>query len=233
VRCCPWLGCRDWPAPLLRREAVERTGTAGTLERRLAAATARSVRRLPGLRRRVVPQSHSVVMAQHGRPLGSAPGPVAACHVVGADEGRAVGLRAGQHVVHVRRVAPAVDLLPLFGQGRCLGQVVLPVQFRDVVGDHHAQRVPPRPGADPVACADRRLAIGRLRAEIGAPGPARVDRFCQLLAMRVGSSEAAQIGAVARADALGIRAIAIAVTAISARVPLTAASLCSSDAWTN
>src|SRR5215207_4720648 len=67
---------------LVGREAVEQTGPAGALQRRLAAAAARRVRRVPRPGGRVVAQADPVVVPDHGSPLGPALGPVAAGPVV-------------------------------------------------------------------------------------------------------------------------------------------------------
>src|SRR5207249_5691323 len=108
-------------------EAVEEAVAAGTLEIVLAAAAvgpARGVRRVPGLRRVVVSQALPIVMADHRRPL-AALRPVAAGAVIAGCERGAVGLRAGQDVVHVGCVATAVDQLPLLGQRRLLVMLLL------------------------------------------------------------------------------------------------------------
>ena len=52
-------------------------------------------------------------MAEHRRALGAAPRPVAAGAVLADAEGGAVGLRPGEEIVPVRRVAAAVDDLAL------------------------------------------------------------------------------------------------------------------------
>src|SRR5262249_20520974 len=58
----------------------------------------------------------------------------------------------------------------------------------------------PRPLADAVACVHRRLTVGRLGREVGAPGlRARAGRLRQRLAMIVGASEPAEIAAIADA----------------------------------
>src|SRR5213593_4984185 len=100
---------------LFRGEAVEEAVAAGALEIVLAAAAvgpARRVRRVPGLRRVVVAQALSIVMADHRRPL-AALRPVAAGAILAGRERGAVRLGAGQDVVHVRRVAAPVDHLTL------------------------------------------------------------------------------------------------------------------------
>ena len=80
----------------------------------------------------------------------------------------AVGLRAGQDVVPVRRIAAAVDRLALLVQRGLLGQVVaVAVQIGDALGDHRALGVLPRAVADAILGVH---GVRALRAEIGAPG---------------------------------------------------------------
>ncbi len=129
-------------------------------------------------------------------------GPLAAGHVGLTREarvGRAIGPRSGQDVVHVRRVATPVDRGARLGQCGQLGHVVAAVQLGPIVSDQHALGVEPRPLADAVAGVDgsraRRDVAG---AEVGAPGAAaRTDRGRQLLAMRVGARQAAEVAAIA------------------------------------
>jgi hypothetical protein len=90
-----------------------------------------------------------------------------------------------------------------------LADVVAVVQVGQVARDQLALGVEPGAGADAVACMDRRRAGGRGgrregagHAEVGAPGlAAGTGRRGQLLAMRVGAGQAAQVGALAAADA--------------------------------
>ena len=102
----------------------------------------------------------------------------------------------------VRRVAAAVDDLALFAQCGLLGEIVGAVQLGDVLGDHHALGILPRPLADAVARIHGGLAVGGLGREIGAPGLGAGARgLRQRLAVIVGAGETAEIGAVADADA--------------------------------
>ena len=84
------------------------------------------------------------------------------------------------------------------------------VKLAEVLGNDRVLRlaelgvgiVVPGAGADAVARIDGGLAGAGLRAEVGAPGViARADGSGQRLAMRVGSGEAAEIAAFAKADA--------------------------------
>src|SRR5262245_63002218 len=93
--------------PSVRREAVEQAGAARGLQHVLAAA-ARAVRGVPGLH---VPggfEAHAVVVADDGRAL-AALAPVAAGGVAAGGGIPAVRVGAGQDVVLVGLVAPALD----------------------------------------------------------------------------------------------------------------------------
>ncbi|MCY1545449.1 hypothetical protein D9M68_813920 [compost metagenome] len=130
----------------------------------------------------------------------AAAGPVAAGVVLARGERRAVGLGAGEDVVHVRRVATPLDRRPLLIQGGVLVQLVVAVQLRDRLGDDHALGVLPGPRADTVAGVDRRSPVAGAGAEVGAPGAlAGPGGGGELLAMRVGTGQAAEVGALARA----------------------------------
>src|SRR5690606_39093103 len=126
--------------------------------------------------------------------------PVAAGAVGAGAERRAVGLRAGQDVVAVRRIAASIDDLALLAESGLLGELVVAVQFGDVAGDGLALGVDPRPGADALAGVDGGLAVSRLRRQIGAPCfRARTGGLRQRLTMVVGAGEAAEVAAVADA----------------------------------
>src|SRR3954447_12723222 len=117
--------------------------------------------RVPRLRRVVIAQSDAIGMTEHGRALCGA-GPVAAGAVLAGPECGAVGLRAGQHIVAVRRVAAAVDDLGLLAERGLLGEVVGAVQLGDILGDDDALGVLPWSLADAVARIDGGLAVGGL-----------------------------------------------------------------------
>ena len=77
-------------------------------------------------------------MAEFRRPE-SAAGPVVASQVQVGREGAAVGLRAGQGVVPVRRHAEAGDHVAALGQGRVLVEVAAgTVEIVYVLGDDDA-----------------------------------------------------------------------------------------------
>src|SRR4051812_8968708 len=114
---------------LIRGEAVQQPVAAGAAQIGLVAAAlraARGVRRVPRSRGRVVVRPPAVMMAEHRRALRAAR-PVLAGAVLAGIEGGAVGLRAGQDIVPVRRVAASVDDLTLLVQRGLLGQLVVAV----------------------------------------------------------------------------------------------------------
>src|SRR5262245_8795089 len=186
-------------------EAIEQAVAAGALQVGLAAAAvraARGMRRIPGLGFGVVAQSLPVVMTDHRR-AGAALRPVAAGAILAGRERPPVGLRAGQHVVPIGRVATAVDHVALFTERGLLAELVVgAVQVVDVLRDHVPLGIPPGAGPDAVAGIDGLAAAARLRAQIGAPGlAAGSDRLRELLAMPVRALDAAEVGALAGAGA--------------------------------
>src|SRR6267378_2124826 len=110
------------------------------------------MRRVP---RDVAAAGAVVVTELRGAAAGGVGRPVAAGVILAVGERRTVELRAGEHVVAVRRVADAVDHLPLLGErGRLLNVVPAPrllervaVQVGDVLRDAGALRVVPRSAA--------------------------------------------------------------------------------------
>src|SRR3569623_1812996 len=89
--------------------------------------------------------------------------PVPAGLVLAGGKGGAVGLRAREDVMPVRRVAATVGDVALFAVRRLLGEIVgRTMQVGNVLGDHGALGVLPRPLADAVACVHGRLAVGGL-----------------------------------------------------------------------
>src|ERR1043166_2609797 len=102
----------------------------------------------------------------------------------------------------VRGIAAAVDDLALFAERGLFCQTVGAVQFGDVLCHHLAFGVLPRPLADAVAGILRRLAVGGLRRQIGAPGfAAGAGSLRELLAIIVGARQPAEIAAIADAVA--------------------------------
>src|SRR5262245_37454530 len=137
-------------------------------------------------------------MTDHRRPL-TALRPVATCAILASRERGAIRLTAGEDVVHVRRVAAAVDHLSLLGQRRLLGDVVLAVQLGHVFRDRLALRVLPRATPDSITCVD---GPGALRAQVGVPClAARARRLRPFLTDLVRAGEAAEVGALAGAGA--------------------------------
>src|SRR5262245_16354652 len=177
----------------IRREAVEQAVAAGALQVGLAAAAirpARGVRRVPRFRRVVVAQPLPVVMADHGGAL-PALGPVAAGTILARRQRTAIGLRTRQDVMSVGRLGASVDRFALLAQRRLLVDLVVgAVQVVDVLRDHLALGVLPRPAADAVARIDGGAA---LRAEIGVPrAAAGTGALGQRLAMAVGALDATE-----------------------------------------
>src|SRR5262245_32928172 len=186
-------------------EAVEQAVAARALQVGLAAAAvraARGMRRVPGLGCVVVAQSLPVVMTDHRR-AGAALRPVAAGAILTGRKRPPVGLRTGQHVVPIGRVATAVDHIALFAERGLLAELVVgAMQVVDVLRDHVSLGIPPRAGPDAVAGIDGLAAAARLRTEIGAPGLAACSgRLRKLLAMSVRALDAAEVGALAGAGA--------------------------------
>src|SRR5580692_4431061 len=149
----------------------------------------------------VLAQALAVDVTEHGSAFGAA-GPIAARAILAGRERRAVRLRAGQGVMPVRRVAAAIDDVAFFGKRGLLGQVVLAMQLRDILGDDDALGIGPGAFADAIACIGCRLAVGCLGAQIGVPGMAAgTGGLRELLATLVCARQPAEIGAVAGADA--------------------------------
>src|SRR5262249_50462814 len=93
----------------------------------------------------------------------------------------------------------AVHDLALLVERRLLGDLVVrAVKVIDILRDRLALRVLPGPRANPVPRMDGRGAVGRLRAEIGAPrSVARAGGLGQRLAGAIGPVEAPQVAALA------------------------------------
>ena len=156
------------------------------------------MRRVPGQHGRGIVQTLPVVVADHHGALRAA-GAVLARAIFASRECTAVHGRAGQDVVPVGLVTASIDHLAFFGKRGLLGEVVGAVQFVDRLGDDHALGVHPRTLANAVARVHR---PGALRRQIGVPGlAAGAHRLGKLLAMLVGTGQAAEIGALARTHA--------------------------------
>src|SRR5262245_55496575 len=156
------------------------------------------MRRVPGLRRIVVAQALAVRMAHHRRSL-VALRPVVASAILAGRERGAIRLGASQDVVHVRRVAAAIDDLTLLGQRRLLGEVVLAVKLGHVLRDDDTLGVLPGARPDAVFRVDR---AASLSAQVRMPGlAARTRRLRERLAELVGTGEATEVGALSGAGA--------------------------------
>jgi hypothetical protein len=147
---------------------------------------------------RIVAQTLAVDMADHGRALGAAR-PVATGAIFAGREGAAFrvdpvstswrfGAKPTPGMIwprSVRRVSKPSLLLSLC-RSSTSGR------------DHVALEILPWAVADAVARIDARLAVGRLGAEVGAPGfAARAVALRQRLAVLVGALDAAEVGALA------------------------------------
>src|SRR5215470_12133445 len=122
------------------------------------------MRRVPGLRRLVIAQALAVDVAEHRGALRTL-GPVAAGAILARREGAAVGLRAGERVVIIRRVANARHDSAALGQrGLRTELVVGAVQIVDVLRNGLFLEVHPRAAADAVARVDGLATVCRLRA---------------------------------------------------------------------
>src|SRR6266516_2824887 len=119
---CRAHACVSTHAHLVDGESIEQAIATRAAQGLLATAApraAREMRRIPGLGGIVVAQTLAVVVAEHRCPLATAC-PIVTGHIVATRERPAVWLRAGENIVHIRGVAPAVDGLPLLGQRRLL-----------------------------------------------------------------------------------------------------------------
>ena len=140
-------------------------------------------------------------MAEHGGAFFAAR-PIAAGHIFGGRERAAVGLGAGEDVVHIRFVAAAVDGLAFFAQRGLFVEIVFAVQLVGIFRDDDAFGILSRPASDAVARVDGGPLPGPAGAQVSAPGAvAGPGRLRERLAMFVGARQAAEIRAFSRADA--------------------------------
>src|ERR1700730_8298003 len=154
---------------LVRRKAIKQAIATGALQVVLtatAAGTARWMRRIPRFGGRALVEAGPVGMPHHRDAL-AALGPVAAGTVVTRGKRRSVGLRAGENVVHVRRISPTVDDSALLGKRGLLGEIVGAMQFGNVLRNDDALGVDPWPAPDAVAGIHVTRA---LRAQVSVPG---------------------------------------------------------------
>src|SRR5262249_27260578 len=137
--------------------------------------------------------------------------PVAARVIGAVGEGGSIQLRSGEDVVLVRRIADALDRLAFFSQCGDLREIVaapghferVAVQVGHALRDPSVLRVVPRTSADAIARVDGGLSARRARAQIRAPRAvvAGAGGGRELLAVTIGAGEAAEIRALADADA--------------------------------
>jgi len=185
----------------VHREAVKQASAAGALQP-LRAAAARGMRRIPRVRWRIVLQAQAVAVTDDGRAFGAALGPVAASRILVRRWRTAVFRRASEDVVLGADKEPPWNVPPVFRQGILQVDFIVGMQILDIGCDLDTIDIDPRAPADPVAGVHRRRPAGRLRAEIGVPNlGAGADLGCQVLAMLIGTGEAAEVGALGSADA--------------------------------
>src|SRR3954463_3779735 len=156
------------------------------------------MRRVPRFCGGVVTQSLAIVMTDHRRARGAAR-PIAAGPVLIGRERPAIGLRTGQYVMIIRRIASAGDYSAALGQrGVHVHFVVVAMEIVDALRDGFSLKVLPGAASDAVAAVAGRRAIHGLGAEIGAPGFAACARIlCQSLALPVRAFQSAEIGTFA------------------------------------
>ena len=181
----------------LRKQAVSKTVeepiATGTLQTTLA-APARAVCRIP--RGRIGAAALAIVVTEQCA-AGAAAGPVTASTIPIPGRQCAVQLRPGQNVVAVRTVAPAINNLAFFIQGCFFAEIVIPVQFVNIIGDDNAHGIMPGTRADAIASIDCYLIILSLSAQISTPGTVSgANGRSQGLAISVGAGQAAQISAI-------------------------------------
>jgi len=141
-------------------------------------------------------------MADHRHTRGAAR-PIAASPVLIGRERPAIGLRAGQHVVVVRRIASAGDYGATLGQRGLHAQFILvAMQIIDAFRDNFALEILPRAGSNPLASIDGRRTIHGLGAEICPPSLGACARgLGQGLALPVRAFQSAKVGTFAEPGA--------------------------------
>src|SRR5262249_60867019 len=103
-------------------------------------------------------------------------------------------LPAGDYIVHIRGVTPAVDGLALLGQRRLLVEIVGAVQFVHIARNDHPFGILPGTPPDPIPGVDGGLTAGRTRAQVGVPRPVTgADRLRPRLAALVCTRHATQL----------------------------------------
>lgn len=154
--------CLRYPRILLvRREAIQQSGTAGTSQVLLAAA-ARAMRRGP----RSIASAMPVMMPDLATALARA-GPIAASMVafLPREIGGTVVLRPGQDIVPVWLITPPINLVAVLVQSSSLDDVRVQVQLIQITGNQLSSRVVPGASPDPISGRDAALFhILRLRA---------------------------------------------------------------------
>src|SRR6516162_1775476 len=103
-------------------EAVDEAGTAGALEGGLA-ASARAMGGVPRLHVPGVLESLAIRMTKDGRAF-AALRPVPASGIAAGGREHTFGIRTGENVMGVDRVAAAADHLAFLGQRGLLGEII-------------------------------------------------------------------------------------------------------------
>jgi len=185
---------------LIHCEAIKQSRAAGAHQIVLAATAAW----VSGIPRSIVPTA-PVKMPELSRASRFAR-PVAAGVVHAIRVGSAIGLRAGQHVVHVRSVATPVKHGPFFCERGKFHEIIsktrkfrrVPVQIGKVVGNFLSLGVVPGAIPDSIARIHARLAVCGVGAHIGVPGfTAAANGRGKCLANSVCSRETAEIRSMA------------------------------------
>ena len=148
-----FLGIGDNQVPpiprnrLVRREAIQQSGTAGTRQVLLATAP-RTMRRGP----RRIASAMPVMMPDLGATLAGA-GPIVTGMValLPREIGSSVVLRPGQDIVPVWLIASPVNPVTVLVQGSTLDDIRVQVQLVQITGNQLSSRVIPGPGPDPVS----------------------------------------------------------------------------------
>src|SRR5215470_10815163 len=116
------------------------------------------------------------------------PRPIAAGRVCAGREAAALHRRAGEHVVHVGRVAATIDGFAALSQCRLLVDVVAGVQLIEILRDGDAFGVLPGSLSNAIAGISADRGASPDGAQIGPPCPvAGTGGSCKVLAVLIGA----------------------------------------------
>jgi len=160
--------------------------------------SARKMRGIPRFRHVIITQSVAVDMADHRRALRAAR-PIVAGLVFFGRKGAAIRLRAGQHIMIIRRKASTRNHRAALGHRALHVQSIFgAVEIFDGLGDDLAFEILPGAAPDAVTGVDGRGTIHGLRAEISPPGlAARARVLGQSLTLPIRTFQSAKIGPLA------------------------------------